>query len=154
MLLLLKSKGHRGSVFTNNLLPCGTKMAPSEVLFRKIISVVSPAYPQINVSYYGEGVYQARSANQNNFRQFCIRTKKFESSFFPYCIKEWNNISEEIRKIESTIRFKTNILSFIRPKEKSFFKILDTNRIKLLSRLRFHFSHLMNINSDKTLELP
>ena len=123
-------------------------------LFRKIISVVSPAYPQINVSYYGEGVYQARSANQNNFRQFCIRTKKFESSFFPYCIKEWNNISEEIRKIESTIRFKTNILSFIRPKEKSFFKILDTNRIKLLSRLRFHFSHLMNINSDKTLELP
>ena len=28
--------------------------------------------------------------------------KCFESSFFPYCIKEWNNLSEELQKIKST----------------------------------------------------
>ena len=68
--------------------------------------------------------------------------KCFESSFFPYCIKEWNNLSEELRKIKSTVQFKTKILSFIRPKENSIFKIFDINGIKLLNRLRLNFSHL------------
>ena len=34
------------------------------------------------------------------------------------------------------------ILSFIRPKENSIFKIHDINGIMLLNRLRLHFSHL------------
>ena len=68
--------------------------------------------------------------------------KCFESSFFPYCIKEWNNLSEELRKIKSTVQFKTKILSFIRPKENSIFKIHDINGIKLLNRLRLHFGQL------------
>ena len=34
------------------------------------------------------------------------------------------------------------VLSFIRPKENSIFKIHDTNGIKLLNQLRLHFSHL------------
>ena len=75
-------------------------------------------------------------------RQFSTRTKIFESSVFPYCITEWNNLSEEVRKIKSTAQFKTKILSFIRPKENSIFKIHDINGIKLLNRLRYHFSHL------------
>ena len=62
--------------------------------------------------------------------------------FFPYYIKEWNNLSEELRKIKSTVKFKTKILSFIRPKENSIFKIHDINGIRLLNRLRLHFSHL------------
>ena len=70
------------------------------------------------------------------------KTEIFESSFFPYCIKEWNNLSEELRKIKSTVQFKTKILSFIRPKENSIFKIHNINGIKLLNRLRLHFSHL------------
>ena len=66
----------------------------------------------------------------------------FESSFFPYCIKEWTNLSEEFWKIKSTFQFKTKILCFIRSKENSIFKIHDINGIKLLNRLRLHFSHL------------
>ena len=73
-----------------------------------------------------------------NLRQFSTRTKIFESSFFPY----WNNLSEKLRKIKSTVQFKTKILSFIKPKENSIFKIHDINGIKLLNRLRLHFSHL------------
>ena len=66
----------------------------------------------------------------------------FESSFSPYCIKEWNNVSEELRKIKSTVQFKIKIISVIRPKKTSIFKIHDINGIKLLNRLRLHFSHL------------
>ena len=55
---------------------------------------------------------------------------------------EWNNLIEELRKIKSTVQFKTKILSFIRLKENSIFKIQNINGIKLLNRLSLHFSHL------------
>ena len=110
--------------------------------FHKIVNGLLPVYLQSYISYCGEGVYRTRSANQKNLRQFSTRTEIFDSSFFPYCIKEWNNLSEELRKIKSTVQFKTKILSFIRPKENSIFKIHDINGIKLLNCLRLHFSHL------------
>ena len=66
----------------------------------------------------------------------------FESFFFLYCIKEWNNLSGKLLKMESTLQFKTKILSFSRPKENSIFKINEANGIKLLSSIRLYFSHL------------
>ena len=84
--------------------------------FYKTLSCLLPLYLQSYISYCGEGIYQTRSANQKNLREFCTTTKIFESSFFPYCIKEWNNLNEELRKIKSTVQFKTKILSFIRLK--------------------------------------
>ena len=110
--------------------------------FHKINNSLLPVYLQSYISYCDEGVYRTRSANQKNLRQFSTRTKIFESSFFPYCIKERNNLSEELRKIKSTVQFKTKILSFIRSKENSIFKIDDINGIKLRNRLGLHFSHL------------
>ena len=53
-----------------------------------------------------------------------------------------NNLTEKLWKIESTVPFKTKTFSFIRPKQNSIFKIYDINGIKLLNRLRLHFSHL------------
>ena len=85
-------------------------------------------------------------STSKGLRQFSTRTKIFESSVFPYCITEWNNVSEELWKIKSTAQFKTKILSFIRPKENSIFKIHDINGIKLLNRLRYHFRHLNEHN--------
>ena len=108
--------------------------------FHNIINGLLPVHLQSYISYCGEGVYRTRSANQKNLRQFSTRTKIFESSFFSYCIKEWNNFSEELRKIKSTVQFKTKILSFIRPPKNSIFKIYDINGIKLLNRLRLQFS--------------
>ena len=110
--------------------------------FHKIINGLLPVYLQSYISYCGEGFYRTRSAYQKDLRQFSTTAKIFESSFFPYCIIEWNNLSEEFRKIKSTDQFKTKILSFIRPKENSIFKIHDINGIKLLNRLRLYFSHL------------
>ena len=55
---------------------------------------------------------------------------------------EWNNVSEELWKIESTVQFKLKIISFIRPTEISIFMIQDTNSINLMNCLRLNFSHL------------
>ena len=79
---------------------------------------------------------------QNKIKPITARTKVFQNSFFPYCIKEWSKLDDKIRNIESTNKFKVTILNFIRPKENSVFDIRDTNGIKLLSRLRLNFSHL------------
>ena len=70
------------------------------------------------------------------------RTKAFNSSFYPYSIKQWCALSEEIRNIVSVNKFKETIISFIRRKENSVFAIHDTNGLKLLTRLRLNFSHL------------
>ena len=113
--------------------------------FHKIINGLLPVCLRSYISYCGEGGYRTRSANQKNLfskEQFSTRTKIFELSFFPYCIKGRNNLSEELQKIKLTVQFKTKILSFIRSKENSVIKIHDINGIKLLERLRLHFSHL------------
>ena len=74
--------------------------------FYKILNGLLPVYLHSYISYCSEAVYRTRSANQKNLRQFSTRSKIFESSFFPYCIKEWNNLSEEFREIKSTVQLK------------------------------------------------
>ena len=82
-------------------------------------------------SYCGEGVYHTGSTNQDNL-QLSTRIKTSESSFFPYCIKEWNNLSEKLCKVQ----FKIKPTSFIRLKENLIFEIHGINGIKLVKRLR------------------
>ena len=106
------------------------RWSPKIFLSHKIINGLLPVYLHSCISYCGEGVYQKRSANQKKLRQFFTKTKILETFFFSYCIKEWNNLSEELLKIKSTVQFKMKILSFIRPKENSIFKIHDRNGIK------------------------
>ena len=70
---------------------------------------------------------------------FLQEMKRFESPFFPFGI---NNLTEDLQKIESTLQFKTKILSFIRTKYNLIFRILGTNGVKLLNHLTVYFSHL------------
>ena len=70
------------------------------------------------------------------------RAKAFNSSFYPYSIKEWCELSEEIRNIVSVNKFKEMILNFITPKENPFFAIHGTKGLKILTRIRLNFSHL------------
>ena len=41
--------------------------------------------------------YQTRSKSMKIMEQIRARTKVFENFFFPYCIKEWLKLSEEIQ---------------------------------------------------------
>ena len=83
-----------------------------------------------------------RYATQKPIKTFRGRTKAFESSFFPYCAKEWGNFSEELRNIDSIKTFKLSILNFVRPRENSVFAVHDISGLKLLTRLRMNFNHL------------
>ena len=53
------------------------------------------------------------------------RTERFQSSFYPNCISEWNKLDPEIRLAPSVAVFKTKLLSRIRPPPKSVFGIHD-----------------------------
>ena len=92
--------------------------------FHKIINGFLPVYLQSYISYCGKGVYRTRSANQKNLRQFSTRTKIFESSFFPYYIKEWNNLSEELRKLNQQLNLKQKFPVSSDPKKTQFLRFM------------------------------
>ena len=72
----------------------------------------------------------------------CCRTEYFANSFFPCTVKEWNNLSPEIRKSVSYEGFKNSLLKFIRPSTNSLFKVSVSFGIELVTRLRLGLSHL------------
>ena len=85
--------------------------------FHKIVNGLFPSYLQSSLNHYNYGEYQTRSACQNKIKTLSRRTKAFNSSFYPYSIKQWCAFSEEIRNIVSVNKFKETIISFIRPKD-------------------------------------
>ena len=110
--------------------------------FHKILNGVSPLYLRSYLHNNTEVIYQTRSSSSTKIKPFSARTKNFETFFYLYCLKEWSNLSDEIRNIVSLNKFKKTILNFIGPIENSVFAIHDTNDIKLLTRLRLNFTHL------------
>ena len=88
------------------------------IFFLKIILSLQPSYLQNYLSPYdNERPYLTRYTTQKSIKAFRGRTKAFESSFFPYCAKEWGNFSEELRNIDSIKTFKLSILNFVRSRE-------------------------------------
>ena len=94
--------------------------------FHKIIKVFSFSYRQKSLRFCNVQHYQTRSKSTKIIKQICAWTKVFENPFFPYCIKDWLKLGDEIRIIESTKQFKKTILYFIRSKEKFIYAICDT----------------------------
>ena len=70
---------------------------------------------------------------QKSKKKLRERTKVFENSFFPYCIKEWSKLGDEIGSIESSKQFMKTILDFIRSKENSIY-VTHISGLKLLTR--------------------
>ena len=56
--------------------------------------------------------------NQDVVGQILARTEKFQSSFYPNCLTEWNNLDHEIRLGPSVAAFKKKLLAIIRPPAK------------------------------------
>ena len=76
------------------------------------------------------------------YRALYCRTDLFQNSFLPFGINEWNKLDPDIRNLDSHAMFRKNLLTFIRPSEKSIYNIYDPQGSKLLNRLRLGFSHL------------
>ena len=70
------------------------------------------------------------------------RTEKFQSSFYPNCLTEWNNLDPEIRLAPSVAVFKKKLLAIIRPPAKPVFGIHDPIGLSHLTQLRVGLSKL------------
>ena len=70
------------------------------------------------------------------------RTERYQSSFFPYCISQWNVLDSNIRNLPTISTFKSAIFKFIRPKLSSVFNVRHHQGAIFLTRLRIGFSHL------------
>ena len=112
----------------------------------------SPSYLYNYVSTDNQS-YHTRSVDK--FLHMCCRTEYFGNSFFPYTIKELNNLSLKIRKSVSYEAFKKSLLKFKRPSPNSLFNVSDSLWIKFLPRLRLGLSHLreheFNYNFQDTI---
>ena len=87
--------------------------------------------------------YNTRSSLRNTIKKFATRISTFRAIFFPYSTKEWNQVNDDIKKIESIKKFKKkSLIKIIRTKENSVFGVSDIYGIKLHTRLRLNFSHL------------
>ena len=104
--------------------------------FHKIILDLQPPFLQNYLTAYGNvRTFLTQSSTQKSIKLFSARTKAFESFFFPNCAKEWRNLSEKLRNIDSINTFKSSILNFFRPRGHLVFTFHDINGLKLLTRL-------------------
>ena len=116
------------------------------VFFYKIVNGLVPSYlsdilpPQREDEEEGEG--EERRRERPPFRMPFCRTERYRSSFFPYCIAEWNKLDRSLRELPSSETFKNAILKFLRPKGNPVFRVSDNKGVIFLNRLRVGFSHL------------
>ena len=108
--------------------------------FYKIQNDLTPSYlkepiPQPRTFLYGQ-------RRENVLHEIPCRTSRFLNSFYPDTIRSWNNIGFEFRNSSSLSKFKSKLLSLIRPTQKSIFSIHDPCGIKLLFQLRVGLSPL------------
>ena len=61
--------------------------------------------------------------------------------FFPSTLNDWFNFDLNIRNAESVSLFKSKLLSFIQPVQRSIHNIFDPKGLAFLTRLRLGFSH-------------
>ena len=84
--------------------------------------------------------YSLRSLT--SFEQPVSRTAPFASTFFHTALFEWNLLDDETRNSKSLFHFKHKLLEIVRPPGNSTYKICDILGVKLLTKLRVHFSAL------------
>ena len=70
-------------------------------------------------------------------------TNRFSHTYSQNCIREWNLLDETIKNFPTISVFKQELVRLVRPSKKSYFGIHDIEGIRLLTRLRVHFSDLL-----------
>ena len=107
--------------------------------FYKIKNGLAPSYLSDHIPEHCE---TNTSFRVRNTRAPFSRTERYDNSFFPYCIKNWNNLEDSVKSLPSLTCFKKHLNNFIRPKGNSFFGIRDKVGIKLITKIRVDFSDL------------
>jgi len=108
-------------------------------MFYKIKNGIAPACLSEHIPVH-RGV--EISLGERKSRAPFSRTERYDNSFFPYCIKNWNLLDNSVKSIPSLSLFKNHMNNFIRPIGNSLFGIRDNYGIKLLAKIRVEFSDL------------
>ena len=109
-------------------------------LFFKIVNNLTPLYSKEPIPLLHRSNYSLR--NQDVIGRIGARTEKFQSSFYPHCLAEWNELDPELRHAPSVAVFKKKLLSIIRPPAKSVFGIYDPVGLSYLTQIRVGLSKL------------
>ena len=86
------------------------------------------------------------------FHLFPCRTEYFKNSFFVHVIIEWNKLDPNICSFGNYHIFCNALLKSIRPVKRKIFDINDSYGIKILTRLRLGFSHLLEYKSRRSFK--
>lgn len=111
-------------------------------LFYKVKHHLAPPPPYLHeyIQIKPPSKYPIRKA-----RQVVVplaRTTRYQRSFFPYCISEWNTLDVDITNSSSLEVFQSKLLRFIRPEKRIFYGIRDQQGIAFLTKIRVDFSDL------------
>ena len=104
-----------------------------KVLYSKVPKYIHSLIPSMRTS----------ARQPNTFTSFYCRTEYFQNSFSPYVIREWNKLDPDKPNCLTYDSLRKALLNFIRPSENKIFNIHDQVGIKLITRLRLGFSHLL-----------
>ena len=83
-----------------------------------------------------------RQTSTNAYHEIPCRTTKFRNSFFPDASKTWNCLSNKFQGSLSLHKFKSNVISLVRPKLKFTFGIYFHIELKYLVQLCTKLSSL------------
>ena len=108
--------------------------------FYKIVNGYSPQYLLSILPESYSKSYATRTSHV--FRSVKSRTDRFQNSFFPFCVSQWNTLDTEIRNLTSISSFKSALSRFYRPTSSSVYNVHNPKGIVYLNRLRVGFSHL------------
>ena len=102
-------------------------------LFYKIVNNQNPQYLRDYIPDENEIQYILRRPTL--FREGISHTLRFSKSFFPFCIKAWNDLGPDIRNAPTISSFKKSLISNIRPIQKSLHGIVNRWESSIITRL-------------------
>ena len=79
-----------------------------------------------------------------NLLEFHCRTKRFQMTFYPDAVTNWNNTIVHFQEMPTKAALKSHIDSLVKPKKRSTFGIYDPQGIRWLYMLRLGLSPLRN----------
>ena len=86
-------------------------------LFYKIMNNGTPQYTRRYLPTFKQNPYDLR--RPSIFAEERTNTNRYSNSFYPYCIKAWNNLDPTIRNLSNISQFKKALQQLIRPKKAS-----------------------------------
>ena len=108
--------------------------------FYKLITTHSSSYLYEYVPQCREVSYNLR--RNSNYENYAIRTESFSQSYFPYCVRECNQLDQKIKSQPPVSLFKKKRIELIWPNKHSVYKVVDLKGVQLFTRLHVKFSDL------------